>query len=144
MVVVKRAKGKRRGVQMDVQKYKIGQKLEFLCEGENPEQQRRLLGTTQASKIRAIAEFCFHNICRWCCVLHVILAEYTNTGGEVVLNRRNWKRMTIYYILIAAQVTSALHKAIIIGPVLFHTGLTGDTLLILVLAFPSICAFTLG
>ena len=118
MVVVKCAKRKRRGIQMDVKMYKIGQKLEFLCQAENPKQQRRLFGITQASKIRAVAEFCFHSICRWCCVLHFLpAAEYV--GGEVVLNRRNWKRMTIHCILIAAQVTNALHKARIIGPLLF-------------------------
>ena len=52
--------------------------------------------------------------------------------------------MAINYILIAAQVTSALHKAIIIGPLLFRNGLTVYTLMSLVLAFPSICAFTQG
>ena len=137
---VKRVKGKRRGIQRGVQKHKVGPKID-LYEYENAEH-RRVFGI-KASEISVIAEDRFHSICCWCWILHVLPAEYI--CGEIVV-RKNWKRMACHchYILIAAQVTNAIHKMLTLGPLLFRTGVTVDTLMSLVLAFPSICAFTLG
>ena len=47
-------------------------------------------------------------------------------------------------MLITAQVTSALRNILTLVPQLFHNGLTVDTILGMVLAFPSLGAFTLG
>ena len=112
---VRRAKGKRRGIQWGVQKHKIGHKL-GLSECESTDD-RRILGI-HASHVSRLAEYCYSNVCHWSCILYVLPAEYI--CGELVL-RKNWKRWAVYYTLVAAQATNAVHKVLTLVPLLLES-----------------------
>ena len=139
-MAVKRAKGKRRGIQPGIERHKIKFKSDAEAVDGDPTE-RKILGV-QVARISHLAEAYFKAFCAISCTLCILPMEY-EFGGKLAMTTKRGK-LWAHYAVLAIMSTAMAIKGVALFQFSIEYGLTVSTLMSIGLFSPYVCGLTVG